>query len=209
MMVTSAMLAPLRDIVRARLSEKRFVHTLGVEECAAELAQMYLPEDELPAVRAAALLHDITKEYTPQEHRALLSAAGQLPRGAEVQATALFHARTAPLVIQRDFPAYADPAVLSAVRRHTEGAQDMSTFDKIIFLADYIEPNRTYSSCVAVRDFLYTSLSEGEEDPARVLDMAVQKELDFTLIALIRKGVYVSPCTLQARNSILGELFPV
>ena len=75
-------LTALRETVREQMSPKRFHHTAAVEDMAVRLATLYCPE-EIPALRAAALLHDITKEYDIPTHMALLTEAGQPPERGE------------------------------------------------------------------------------------------------------------------------------
>ena len=73
--ITEKMLAELRERVKPYLTDKRYLHTLAVEEEAAALGSVYLPSD-ISRLRAAALLHDITKKLTAEEHRSSPAFAG-------------------------------------------------------------------------------------------------------------------------------------
>ncbi len=206
MPLTDKTLDALRDRVRGRLSDKRFAHTAGVEQSVKQLAGILLPRctDEL---RVAALLHDITKEYSSEEHMALLHKHGMILSENDRHAPALLHSMTAPLVIQRDFPDFATEAVLSAVACHTTGKVGMSIFDKIVFVSDYIEEGRTYTACVAVRNRLFDMLSDGETPPLHALNAAVVAAMDNTIVSLIGRGAVVSEQTFLARNALVAENF--
>ena len=129
----------LRASVTSRLGEFRAKHVLSTEGEAARIAAVYLPEDE-GKVRISALLHDITKEYTKEQQLAVFADFGMEVDAVMRMSPKVFHAHTAALLIPREYPEFADPAVLSAVDKHTTGSADMSLMDCIIYLADYIEP---------------------------------------------------------------------
>lgn len=135
----------LRLAVSSRMSEKRFVHTLGVERLAARLGELIIP-DCVEELRAAALLHDIAKELPKEELLSLISGAGGIT-DEDLKSPPLYHAFAAPEVIKRDFPQFATPNVLSATFNHTTGAPDMSLFDEIIFISDFAEEGREYPAC--------------------------------------------------------------
>lgn len=190
--------------IKERMSEKRFHHTLGVRECALSLGRILLP-DAAREIEAAAMLHDIAKELPASELIAAIEQSDWQPVPQELSAESLLHAYAAPFYIKRDFPRYATEPILRAVYYHTVGRADMTVLEKIVFLADFIEKGRSYSACREVREWFYRELSSGD-DPMRVLDRAVLRVLDFTIEYLIREGLYISPMSLQARNSILTEI---
>ena len=206
MTVSMSMLERLRDVVRGRLSEARFAHTLGVERAVVRLGRVLLP-DAVEELRVAALLHDITKEYSEQEHMALLRKHGIELSEQDRRMPALLHSCTAPLVIERDFPEVATPAVLSAVACHTAGKADMSVFDKILYISDYIEDGRTYSACVQVRTLLFEALEQADVSPQEALNAAVLRALDNTIISLVNRSSIVSEQAILARNALLVENF--
>ncbi|HBJ19268.1 MAG TPA: hypothetical protein DDY70_06000 [Clostridiales bacterium] len=198
-------LKELSESVGRRLSEKRYRHTLGVEKMAKTLGELFFPEDTVRALRAAALLHDIAKELPEERQIALMKNAG-FPVGEEDFSSApLYHAFAAPAVIREDFPRFATPEILRAVFYHTTGDEVMSTFDKIIFLSDFIEEGRTYPSCVKARESLFHALSDGTPFE-RALDEAVLFTLDLTIASLIDRRMNMNLRTVRARNSILAAL---
>ena len=202
MKFTEKELELLRLAVKDRLSEKRYIHTLGVETAAARIGEIVCPED-VPALRAAALLHDITKELSGDEQLALLAEQG-ITDGDDISASAIHHSLTAPAVIKRDFPEFATERVLSAVRNHTTGDECMSVFDEIIFLADYIEDGRTYPACVELRQWLYRELdgAHSREAALTALHTATLAAIDNTIKSIRARGGKLNPRTLSARDYI-------
>jgi len=137
------------DLIKADLKEKlpkkRYEHTLGVAYTAAALAMCY-GEDILKA-ELAGILHDVAKAkksselkddmkgyidpYTDGDYVALI--ADKAPQ--------ILHAIYAPYLAKKDYE-IEDKDILSAIRWHTTGKKDMTMLEKIVFVADYIEPNR-------------------------------------------------------------------
>lgn len=126
----------LRSFARERLPDARYLHTLGVEKEAVTLAVLYGADPE--QARYAALLHDITKPE--QNQLKLCEKYGIIPPAFEREMPKLLHALTAEAVAKE----WALPTpTLSAIRWHTTGRAGMSALEKIIYLADYIEPFRS------------------------------------------------------------------
>lgn len=164
-------LCELRAEMERRLSASRFAHTLGVEREVARMAALYCPEKE-SMLRAAALLHDLTKEYNADETRRVLDAAGVRLRADEEASPATHHAITAPFEIARLFPDFATPELLFAVRRHTTGGVDMTREQAILYLADVIEEGRSYDACVALRAMFWGADPEGMDEQQRLSHLA-------------------------------------
>ncbi|MBQ8689985.1 MAG: bis(5'-nucleosyl)-tetraphosphatase (symmetrical) YqeK [Clostridia bacterium] len=196
----------LQAAVKERLSEKRFLHTVGVKEMAILLGRACLPDD-LSELGAAALLHDITKECDAEAQLYMLRELGQEATAEDMKSPAILHSYTAPYVILRDFSELATPQILSAVKKHTAGDAEMSVFDKIIFISDFIERGRSYPACIETRNFLLSSLDEGKrEDNVRSLTLACIMAIDFTIENLKSKEKSIHPTTLMARNALASEI---
>lgn len=97
--------------VQKRLSPRRFAHTKGVEETAAAMAALYCPEKE-EMLRAAALLHDVTKELPQEEQKEILARHGVTLRADEAAAPEVLHGMTAALIIPEEFPTFAAPELI-------------------------------------------------------------------------------------------------
>ncbi len=205
--ITAAALDTLRASVSATLGEKRFAHTLSVEGEIASLAARFLPtrENEL---RAAALLHDLTKELSLDEQLRICERFRiALPSGIE-SSPAVLHAFTAAAVIPERYPAFATKEILSAVARHTVGHAEMTTFDKLLFLSDYIEPTRKPASCKAVRTAFYKTLSESrsKNDDLSALDSAVLMAIEATICYLERESLPILPESYEVYKAFQARI---
>ena len=203
-MPTPEALDALREAVRTEMSPGRFEHTAAVEEMAARLSSLYCPEKE-PILRAAALLHDLTKEKKASEQEALCESLGIALSPTDRLSPKTHHAKTAAAWIPTVFPSFAHEEVISAVRYHTTGRADMTLGEKIIYLADYIDESRTFPDCVALRVCFWSAHPEIMEMEERLdfLDKVILLSFDMTIRALLSEGAPISPDTVSARNSLL------
>ncbi|MBE6604338.1 MAG: HD domain-containing protein [Ruminococcaceae bacterium] len=207
--ITTAALDSLRACVGKSMSQYRFSHTLGVEQAVAVLAALYLPESAVE-LRAAALLHDITKEWPQNRAEAFMRAHAIALRPDEAASPKIWHGITAPLVIAAEFSAFATPTVLSAVRWHTTGHADMTLPEALLYLADYIEPGRTFADCVALRRAFFEAEPEKMDMTARLrhLWQILLLSFDDTLAALAAEGAPTCADTLAARSFAAKMIFP-
>ena len=198
------MLDKLRKKVGEGMSEKRYFHTLEVEKMAARLGAIYVPEC-ISVLRAAALLHDITKEKSAEEHIAIFEQNGVLVSESDKKSPKMFHAKTAALVIPGQYAEFATPELIGAVRYHTTGRADMTILEKIIYLADYIDMSRKFSDCVELREFFFNFdfESASEEEKVAHLNHTLIKSYDFTIRGLIDDGKLIDKTTLEARNFLI------
>ena len=204
---TEEMLDHLRISVKSEMGEKRYNHTLEVEKMAARLGEIYAPE-KIQMLRAAALLHDITKERSTEEHIAICEGAGLHVSIAERKSPKMFHAKTGALVIPQKYPQFATPDVIEAVRHHTTGRANMSIEEKIIYLADYIDMSRTFEDCVKLRRFFFDFDFENADQSAKEkhLDDTLIMSYDLTIRGLLEDRKHIDKTTFEARNFlILGE----
>ena len=205
--MNETMIFALRQRVTADMSEKRARHTLAVEQMAARLAALYCPEKE-QMLRVSSLLHDVTKEWSTDRHAAFLLAHGITPSALDLAAPKTLHARTAALLIPEQYAAYADDEVISAVRYHTTGREDMTLCEQIVYLADYIDDSRTFPDCVTLRHAFWDAKPQSmcqKEREQHLLRVLVQS-FDMTIAGLIADGAPVSNDTFLARNSLILKL---
>ena len=201
-----AELAALRETVLREMSPKRFAHTAAVEDMVIRLATLYCPE-EIPALRAAALLHDITKEYDVRTHMTLLTQAGETITPGDEFSHKTFHARTAALLIPESYPDFNCETVVNAVRWHTTGRAGMTLTEKLLYLADYIDQSRLFPDCVRLRAFFWDARPEkmtAEEREAHLRSTLIMS-FDMTMRALLSEGAVISPDTALARNQLVLE----
>ena len=188
----------LREGVRATMSPKRFAHTLGVEQTVARMAEIYC-KDKSGMLRAAALLHDCTKEYDEKQSKEVLAREGVKLRLDEEESPQIWHAITAPFEICRLYPDLATEELLSCVRWHTTGHNGMSVPEALLYLADVIEPTRAYAACVALRDRFWIAdlaLMDEQARAAHLRDVLLES-LEGTRDHLVEKGAPVCTDTLS------------
>ena len=201
-------LTTLRKTVIGQMSPKRYTHTAAVEEMVTRLAALYCPE-ETTALRAAALLHDITKEYDIPTHVRILREAGESVLAGAEFSHKTFHARTAAIIIPQNYTAVATETVISAVRWHTTGREGMTLTEKLLYLADYIDESRIFPDCVRLRSYFWSANPENMSMADRLIHLrrTLIMSYDMTMRALINEGAVISPDTTFARNELaLDEL---
>ena len=201
-----AELTALREAVISKMSPKRFVHTAAVEDMVVRLATLFCPE-EIPALRAAALLHDITKEYDIPTQMRILQEAGEALKPGDEFAHKTFHARTAALLIPEQYPAFNCDTVVNAVRWHTTGREGMTITEKLLYLADYIDESRLFPDCVRLRSFFWDAGPERMtmEDRLTHLRRTLIMSFDMTMRALLSECAVISADTAHARNELVLE----
>ena len=108
----------------------------------------------------------------------------------DISEPALWHSLTAGAAVRDSFPEYATDDILSAVYNHTVGSPDMSVFDEIILLADYIEEGRKYERCISLREAFLTELDMAQsiEEATFALHRAVAKSLSNNIEEFASRG---------------------
>lgn len=129
----------MREKLRTRLTDKRFEHSLGVEYTAAAMAMCHGINPEQAAI--AGLLHDCAKNYSAEEKLVKCEKYRLSVSEYERQNPELLHAKLGAAIAKDKFKV-KDREILSAITWHTTGCPNMSELDKIIYIADFIEPNR-------------------------------------------------------------------
>jgi predicted HD superfamily hydrolase involved in NAD metabolism len=129
----------VEDKLRHDLTSNRYRHTMGVTYTACALAMVY--DVDLKKARLAGLLHDCAK-CIPNAEKISMCRKNKVPvTQFELDHPVLLHAKLGAYLAEKDY-GVDDPEILSAITWHTTGKPDMSTLEKIVFISDYIEPNR-------------------------------------------------------------------
>lgn len=202
------MRAALREEILRELSPKRFRHTVAVEEMVARLAELYCP-DQSDALRVAALLHDVTKEWSVERHCAFCEAHGIALTEQDRVAHKTLHARTAAALIPEKFPQCNNQTVVSAVRWHTTGHAGMTLPEKLLYLADYIDLSRKFKDCVILRRYFWGAEPESMNpaERAALLRETLILSYDMTIASLTADGLPIAEDTTRARNELILERF--
>ncbi|SFL33828.1 putative HD superfamily hydrolase of NAD metabolism [Paenibacillus sp. 1_12] len=181
----------LIDAVKSQMPAARWEHTLGVMETAVLLARSY--QGDADKAHMAAVLHDVCKYWPVKEQGNVIRDHG-LPADLLDYDKEIWHAHAGAFIAQRDYEV-DDEEVLDAIRYHTTGRKHMTQLEKIVCLADYIEPGRDFPGVHKIREIAEYSMEK-----------ALLTAFDGTIIFLLEKGKKVYPLTLLARNSLVDEI---
>lgn len=178
-----------RAILRDKLDEYRYVHSINVSETSAELARKY-GADEKKAYEAG-LLHDIMKNADKEETFALFEKYGVELTELEKKSPKLWHAIAGSVYCKYELE-IDDEDVISAIRYHTTGRAGMTELEKVLFTADFISADRNYNGVEEMREKAQISLDE-----------AMTEGLRFTIDELCNALKPIHPDTIDAYNDIL------
>ncbi|MEY8445986.1 bis(5'-nucleosyl)-tetraphosphatase (symmetrical) YqeK [Enterococcus ratti] len=175
----------LMQKVQMRMSERRFKHVLGVEETAIALAAKYGASIEKASI--AALTHDYAKERPDDEFISVIEREEYDPNLLHY-GNAIWHGLVGASFVEKEL-GITDEEILQAIRVHTTGAAQMSLLDKIIYVADYIEPGRSFPGVQDAREIALLDLDE-----------AVAFETKRTLVHLVEQEQQIYPKTIETYN---------
>ena len=154
-MIDEALKASYIDLLKRRLKEPRFVHSLNVADAAVTLADRFGADRDKAYL--AGLLHDITKNETDENQLQIMESGGIILSKTQRANPKLWHAMSG-MVYLRDVLGITDEEVLGAVRWHTTGKAGMTLLEKVVFIADYISAERDYPDADVMRRLSATSL---------------------------------------------------
>ena len=181
----------LREATRAQMPDKRWKHTLGVVDSAVELAKRYGGDPD--RAELAALLHDYAKAWAVDRMEAVIREQG-LPAELLDHDKELWHSHVGAWAVRAEH-GIDDEEVLEASRYHTSGREGMTKLDKIVCLADYIEPGRAYPGVDLIRERARHSLED-----------ALVAAFGSTIGVLIERGKRIFPLTVLARNDLITQM---
>lgn len=192
------------EIIKADLyaeQPKRINHIEGVHQCALRLAAENYPSLDTEYIACAAYMHDFTKEWEDEKQLALLENYGVVLDECEKHNSKLLHAKSAYVLAKYKY--MLPQNVCDAVLYHTTGRADMTDIEKVIYLADYIELNRTHTDCKDVRDTYQMLTANGNPN---AVEEAVLYSIDLTLEHLLGKRFVIHPNAVSARNYLITQL---
>lgn len=180
----------LMEAVRPQMPEKRWKHTLGVMETSIQLAQQYGADPV--AAEQAAILHDVAKYWSVGAMEEAIREEGLHTEVLQYDKE-LWHAHAGAYVACRDY-GIENHEIQDAIRYHTSGRVGMTLLEKVVWLADLIEPGRRFPGVEEIR-----LLAE------RDLSGALVAGFDTTLRFLLEQRKTIYPLTVLARNALLAE----
>lgn len=181
------------DWLKKNISEERFLHTLGVAETSKELAKMFNLDQEKAYL--AGLLHDCAKGFSNEKLLEIINSHIKIDE-CEMINSKTYHAPVGAYIAEHEFNV-TDKEVLSAIRWHTIGKLDMSDFEKIIFIADKIEPKTRPNTMIdKIRPKLF--LENG-------LDKALLECYKITINSLTDRNLKICISTIEIYNELLSK----
>ena len=180
----------LEEFISTNLKESRYRHSLGVEEMAVRLAGLHGADAEKAAF--AGRYHDLAKNFDMETMDGYVRKYG-LPEKL-IGNNALAHSKVGAAILEHEF-GVDDQDILNSVRYHTTARKDMSLLEELIFVADVVEDNRTYSDLEYYQDLAY-----------RDLDRACFEILEYTIGDLKSKGRVIDRDTIEARDWVLNRI---
>ncbi len=176
-------------LIKERLSEKRYNHSINVSKAAVELCERYGGNKE--QARLAGILHDITKEMPLEQQYAYIERNGETLSALERNNSAVIHQKSGAAYCALEL-GITDAQVLSAIRYHTTGRRDMALLEKIVYTADLISAERDYPDVEIMRSLA-----------AQSIDEAMLYAIKYTINNLVSKTELLHPDTVECYNSIL------
>lgn len=177
------------ELLKGRLSKKRFTHTMNVAEACYDLAERFGGDKK--RCYLAGMLHDIMKEELPERQKQMTVESGFQPDSAEIDTPALRHA-VAGAAYVRDQLGIDDEEILAGIRFHTIGCAKMTLLEKIVYLGDMISAERSYKDVDRFRKICHSDL-----------DRAMAVALAYNIMEVCRKCGYIPHYTFEAYNYYL------
>ena len=181
-----------KELVRSRLSDKRYQHTINVRKMAVKLARRYGVDEEKAAL--AALLHDSAKEISKDEMKELMAKYPQYAEGGESRPAPVWHGVCAAILARTEW-GVTDEAVLSAIACHTAGKPGMTKLDKVLYLADMTSKERDWHGVGKLRKL-----------EMKDLDAAMLAALKQTNEFVLSQGKPLDPMSEAAYQDILSRV---
>lgn len=180
----------IKDWLKENLNEERYSHSLGTAECARDLAHQFGLNEE--KAYTAGLLHDCAKCFSNEKLLEIIHDNLEVEE-AELLNYKTLHAPVSAYIAKKEF-GVDDNEILSAIRWHTLGQIEMSDFEKIIFLADKIEPN--------TRDKEYSAIIKSYLSEKNGLNKALLKCYKETIKSLVKRDLKICLLTIEIYNKL-------
>ena len=177
------------SFLKERLSKKRYVHSVNVSAECVKLANLYGEDSE--KAEFAGLLHDICKEFPPEEQYNLVIESKFSVCREELETRSLLHGIAGAYFIKKQF-GIEDLDIINAVRFHTVGRAGMSRLEEIVYLGDLISAERDYKDVDKMRKLVYSDI-----------DKAMLEAFRFSIESVLKKNGFIPPCTVEGYNFYL------
>lgn len=179
------------DYIKSNLKESRYIHTLGVAEYAVKLAEINGVNPDRAEI--AALIHDAAKNMSIDDQMKILNDNNYVIDDIMKESPQILHGPVSA-ILARNLMGIEDEEVIDAVMYHSTGRKNMSTLEKIIYISDYIEPNRNFPGVDEIRKTTFENLDKG-----------VLLGLSNSIMYVLKNGNMIHPLSVDARNYLLKQ----
>ena len=179
----------IKEYIKVHLTVDRYNHTLGVMKTSEELALHYGVDPE--KAKIAGLCHDCAKNFSASDLIGKAKVSGEVISNVYYKSPQLLHGVVGAYIAKELFHVNDDD-ILNAIKYHTTGRENMSILEKIVYIADCIEPTRNYKGVTELRELAYNDL-----------DKALLKSFEDTIMYIIARGSIIHLDTIKARNYLL------
>lgn len=180
------------EYLKNNLSQNRFIHSINVSKEAVRLSKIY--GYDIAKAELAGIIHDCAKDIELKEQKLYAKNCGFFVDDLTYKIPNLVHAPASVYICKNVFN-IKDIEILSSIRYHTTGRTDMSLIEKIIFVADIIEPSRKFKKVEEIRTLAYKNIDE-----------ALFFALDTTIDYIVEKKLLLHPDTVKARDYLMEFL---
>ena len=177
------------ELLRSKLDDYRYTHSLCVAKSAKDLAVTYGADEEKAYL--AGLLHDVMKNASGEEQLQIISKADIMLSPCEMRNDKLWHAIAGAAFLKVEL-GITDEEVVSAIRWHTTGKAGMSTLEKVVYLADFISEDRTYPDVDVVRRLAFLGLEQ-----------AIVYTQKYCIAKLLSKNMIIDPSSVECYNDLI------
>ncbi len=180
------------DLIKSRMGEERFVHSVNVSKSAVKLAKLYGADTE--KAELAGVLHDCCKEISKEEMLQIISDGGIILDVVEQTSNKLWHSIAGACYV-RDVLKIHDEDIFNSIKYHTTGRANMSILEKIIFTADFISDERNYNGVEIMRKKAFKNIED-----------AMLYGLQFTISDLSKRKLVIHSNAINCYNDIVINL---
>lgn len=181
-----------KEFLKQKLTQKRYIHSLSVAQTAARLASMYGADKEKAYL--AGMLHDYARDLSTTELLTIGQAYDLVHYHVEVVNPTLLHGVVGAFLLEQE-GIIKDEEILESIRYHTTSHPDSDLLGKILYIADYIEPNRDFPGVDKMRTMTYQNL-----------DYGMLGGLDHTIMYLMQSAAFIHPLSIEARNRLIEKI---
>lgn len=178
-----------KKLIKSRMGEKRYIHSVNVAKEAVRLAKKYGADAEKAEI--AGILHDITKETPPEEQLQIMLSSDIILSELERTTPKLWHSISGSVYVNKEL-GITDEDILNAIHYHTTGRPGMSLLEKVIFVADFTGAERDYDGVDEMRKAADISL-----------DAAILNGVAFSISDLAKRKMAIHPDTFNLYQEML------